>query len=1556
MHPRLVLSIVMTSLVLLASAARADAAPSFSDWTDTTATSATGTFEGRAISLSGPVAPGSATDLSFSLFRLGYFDPTIEHADVLALQGHAGNSYTLTLGVPVRDPIIHLGSLASTITFAGSPTITKRSGEDTLTVSGSSVSGQLKDHQPDGTSDANGTIQLHGDFESLSFTAVPVYDTPDIADGFYFQLGGTLPPGPGNTARPQLGGRPLVPHALSCTTGSWNRPIAAYSYGWERAPRATTADDDPNWAPIAGATEASYDLQYADVGSRVRCRVFAADAKTLQGTAVSTSLRADTASPSPEGIPTISGPSLATGSPQTCDPGPWYSNPDFSYRWLRNGVPIPGAIDAVYRPVPDFTFEHGHDPAGDADEQISCEVTGSNDLGNSAPVQSRAIVPVDAPPLALTYPKVDIDLSPRNPIGRTAGCTSPQYWYDYNYGTPEYHHEYQWLRNGNPIAGATTGAYRTTVEDLGTELSCTVSANNPLGRSATVPSLPVLVPLPAGTQNAQVLRAGGHNRYDPVNLLALSDDYLKAVTEEILPSLRRAVDAETSRCAGRGDVPQNGPDFDDSQFPLNDVQRCQVLLYEKEYVEVTQQGVAYQGLRCRPCDLGFALPSVDPAKAPALDPVLAERLAPMTPDRVLWDLDGDGKTDATCPGSAPVLHTILNGGHWNPRAVIVAPDSAETQIYGMATTSFDHANAGDAAKFGAGKLRSGQPFTCLTSLAPPPNTDTGPCVTDGTIGRVHISGNLCPINVRNLDPDDIDALPDDLQPMLLAFSQAQERAATRTVYASLRSLRGVRSARAAVTLDRIITSTFVNTVASVSSLDRIYVSPTIKALRRVKGFDVQKVNFAADQIYLARDVVKINGVAVRPGAAGTPTVFVPSDVGQALDGVTKMTMSARDATRSLGGIALADRQDFLAEVSDATRTGAALLPSANLDRLAAAAKNVDLGPFRLRGTADVTLEDDGTATLRAKAVFPGLTDPVSGSDLRVDVTLRADLAGNIRLQGVHLHADSAFLGGVKLGDVDLTYDGGLSLTGEILFPPIDQGLKINRFRLNDDGSFQALDVAYLAGAGQGIPLGGGVYLTRLRGGLDFGPPNMITAGTSLSVGPSSGGGCPTIGADADFKVTFARHQFALDATADMQLICIPLATVAFHTDQTGYTSLGGHFGYTLGPIYARGDFGAQVRWPDWQVDFSGEVGVHIPVLGDVGEEGALVLSNYGIAGCAGISIPIIGTIRGGAGVRFPGGHFPGSLGELISNLHLFTGCDLSSYKSLPSLKIRAAGATTSSFELPAGSRGVALSFDGRDGAPLVRLRSPSGRLLDFASSPEGARLTQGLGVVLPDEHRTVVLLGKPEGGHWTVEPADGSPAIAGIRKADVLAPVSVHATVGGRGARRLLSYDARPQAGQVVRFVERAPGALQVVATVRGGGRGRVPFTVTEASGRRREIVAQVLQQGLPRQTLTLARFTAPNPRIGRVAGLRVRRAKSGAVVTWRRAPGAVSYAVGVTDSRGGRTSFAPRPGQRRVVVPGVGRDVTLRVTVIALSGRGRPGGPVRVSLRAATTRRAGRR
>ena len=205
-------------------------ADDFTDWTsvDGTPAVATGTLNGSTITLSGTHVfppPVSVVDGHWTANAGPDFSPPLAKTDVIQIGANSPpESYTLTFGAPVTDPVIEIGSLASTLAFPAGTQITKIVGQSGFTVSGSTVNGAPDTALgPDGINDSNGTIQLSGTFTSISFTA-----TTSVAfgqdDGGILQVGATSPtrPPPPPPPPPPPGGAvaPVASFTAAAKTGS----------------------------------------------------------------------------------------------------------------------------------------------------------------------------------------------------------------------------------------------------------------------------------------------------------------------------------------------------------------------------------------------------------------------------------------------------------------------------------------------------------------------------------------------------------------------------------------------------------------------------------------------------------------------------------------------------------------------------------------------------------------------------------------------------------------------------------------------------------------------------------------------------------------------------------------------------------------------------------------------------------------------------------------------------------------------------------------------------------------------------------------------------------------------------------------------------------------------------------------------------------------------------------------------------------------------------------------------------------------------------------------
>ena len=159
------------------------------------------------------------------------------------------------------------------------------------------------------------------------------------------------------------------------------------------------------------------------------------------------------------GTPTISGPAQVGGT-LNANAGKWTPAGTSAYQWLRGGTPIAGATSAAYTLTP-----------ADAGQAISVEVTESDagwadDSATSAPVTvtAAAEAPAGEPAPVVGMPTISGTVR----VGATV-TAEPGEW------TPAATPSYQWLRDGQAIAGATSASYVVAAADAGHQLSVQVT-------------------------------------------------------------------------------------------------------------------------------------------------------------------------------------------------------------------------------------------------------------------------------------------------------------------------------------------------------------------------------------------------------------------------------------------------------------------------------------------------------------------------------------------------------------------------------------------------------------------------------------------------------------------------------------------------------------------------------------------------------------------------------------------------------------------------------------------------------------------------------------------------------------------------------------------------------------------------------------------------------------------------------------------------------------------------------------------------------------------------
>ncbi|MBS1675991.1 MAG: hypothetical protein JST08_01270 [Actinobacteria bacterium] len=266
-------------------------------------------------------------------------------------------------GTPTVTGTANVGQelTCATGTWTGSPSFARQ-----WLRNGGPISGATNEKYPLTAADLGADIQCQVTGSNAGGSAAAVSAV---------KLAAALPPTA--SVNPGVSGTPAVGETLTCNNGTWaNSP--SFGYEWLR-----------NGTPISGATFQSYELVAADEGKALQCRVIATNSEST-ATAVSAnavvSPAPGTTPPSLTTVGTVTG-TANVGNELTCNAGTWANAPTgFSYQWLRNGIPIPGAT--LTTPT-ETSFKYTL-VAADRFQSIQCQVTATNGGGASIAINAGA--------------------------------------------------------------------------------------------------------------------------------------------------------------------------------------------------------------------------------------------------------------------------------------------------------------------------------------------------------------------------------------------------------------------------------------------------------------------------------------------------------------------------------------------------------------------------------------------------------------------------------------------------------------------------------------------------------------------------------------------------------------------------------------------------------------------------------------------------------------------------------------------------------------------------------------------------------------------------------------------------------------------------------------------------------------------------------------------------------------------------------------------------------------------------------------------------------------
>lgn len=292
-------------------------------------------------------------------------------------------------------------------------------------------------------------------FSSGSATFGGARDVIVATDAYLPNIDATFGAGTAVTSfkAPTVSGTPAVGSLLTLADGTWAPDPVTRTYRWLR-----------DGSPIAGATASTYTPTSSDVGARISVEVKGAKSgllslhlTTAETAVVAPSASAVTSSkaPSISGTPTFD--QTLTANDGTWGPG----SVTMTRRWLRDGVPIPGATASSYRLTAD-----------EVGKTVSVEVTGAKSGLTSLTRTSSATAPVAA--LTLTATAVPTITGPETPVAGSVLTVKDGTW-----GPDPVTLTHQWLRDGTAIKNASGSTHTVTAGDHGTTITVRTTGTRP---------------------------------------------------------------------------------------------------------------------------------------------------------------------------------------------------------------------------------------------------------------------------------------------------------------------------------------------------------------------------------------------------------------------------------------------------------------------------------------------------------------------------------------------------------------------------------------------------------------------------------------------------------------------------------------------------------------------------------------------------------------------------------------------------------------------------------------------------------------------------------------------------------------------------------------------------------------------------------------------------------------------------------------------------------------------------------------------------------------------
>jgi gliding motility-associated-like protein len=252
-----------------------------------------------------------------------------------------------------------------------------------------------------------------------------------------------------------------TPAPLTSPTGAGGGS-GTYDYQWESSPDNTT------WAPVAGATAATYAPGALTATTYYRRRVQSGTCPAVYANVITITMQPVLATSVTLATPAAQ----CVGSALTFTPVPVNAGTAPTYRWLVNGVAVASATGPTFT---SSTLANG--------DQVQVEVTPTAGLCSSGAATATVAVTLTTSPA----PTVGIAAQPAGPV-----CAGTPVTYSIsqsaNTGTGV---QYQWLVDGTAVAGQSATTFTSSTLRNGQVVTLVLTATTACGQPATATSNPV---------------------------------------------------------------------------------------------------------------------------------------------------------------------------------------------------------------------------------------------------------------------------------------------------------------------------------------------------------------------------------------------------------------------------------------------------------------------------------------------------------------------------------------------------------------------------------------------------------------------------------------------------------------------------------------------------------------------------------------------------------------------------------------------------------------------------------------------------------------------------------------------------------------------------------------------------------------------------------------------------------------------------------------------------------------------------------------------------------